>query len=122
MQSEMPLAETVRNMAEAAAFEDPRFDPLTRAEFPDIDIEITVLGPMRSIRGEDEVIVGKHGLYLTAKGRVGVFLPQVATENGWDRLEFLDKLCLKAGLPPGTWKDANAQLYVFEGLVFGEKD
>lgn len=122
MKSELPLGETVAVMALAAAFEDPRFEPLLRPELDAIDIEITVLGPLIKIREASELIAGSHGLYIIHRGRSGVLLPQVAVEYGWDGPEFLDHVCLKAGLAPGSWKDPAAQLFVFEGLVFGEKD
>jgi len=122
MRSELPLDETISEMALAAAFEDPRFDPVSRAEIADITIEITVLGILRKIASAEEIIVGNHGIYIIARGRSGVLLPQVATENGWNRLEFLNYVCLKAGLPPGAWQDADTQLFIFEGIVFGESD
>lgn len=120
MQSTMPLAETIKDMAVAAAFEDPRFDALHRSEIDAIDIEITILGPLQRIRGKEDVVVGNHGLYIIAQRRAGVLLPQVATEYGWDSATFLDNVCLKAGLPAATWKDPESELFVFEGLVFGE--
>lgn len=122
MRSELPLDETISEMAQAAAFEDPRFDPVSRAEIADITIEITVLGILRKIASAEEIVVGNHGIYIIARGRSGVLLPQVATEYGWNRLEFLDHVCLKAGLPPGAWQDADTQLFIFEGIVFGESD
>ncbi|HWR11677.1 MAG TPA: AmmeMemoRadiSam system protein A [Rectinemataceae bacterium] len=122
MRSETPLYETISEMALAAAFEDPRFDPVSRVEIEDIDIEITVLGPLRKIAKAEDLAVGRHGLYIFAKGRTGVLLPQVATEYGWNGFEFLDQVCFKAGLPPGTWKERETELFVFEGIVFGEKE
>jgi AmmeMemoRadiSam system protein A len=121
MESSSPLFDTIKSMAIAAAFEDPRFDPLAVSELHSVDIEISVLSPMRRISSADEVIIGTHGLFLVAFGRSGVLLPQVATENGWDRIEFLEYVCKKAGVPEHTWKSPHAELYVFEGLVFGEK-
>ena len=67
-----------------------------------------------------EIEVGRHGVWLSLRGRSAVFLPQVAIEQGWDRKQLLDELALKAGLPPGSWADAKARLMVFEGLAFGE--
>jgi len=120
MQSGRPLCETVKEMALAAAFEDPRFVPLSKAEYSGIDIEITVLGPMNRIHGKDDFIIGVHGLYIVAKGRAGVLLPQVATEYGWDNEEFLSHVCLKAGLPMSAWRDPATELFAFEGLIFSE--
>jgi AmmeMemoRadiSam system protein A len=122
MTSPDPLFETVRAMARAAAFEDPRFPPLDRDEFPLIEIEITVLSPLRRISSISEIEVGKHGIYITRGWRSGVFLPQVATEQGWDRDSLLEEVCYKAGLPGDAWKSPDAVLQIFEGLVFGEKD
>jgi len=121
MHSGSAVYETVKTMAAAAAFEDPRFDALSRAEITDVVIEITVLGPLEEIREAKDIVIGKHGLYIIAKGRAGVLLPQVATEYGWDARTFLEHVCLKAGLPPNAWESKDCQLYVFEGLVFSEK-
>lgn len=122
MTSRKPLADTVREMAVAAAFEDPRFPSVEAGELPIIDIEISVLGPVSKMGSESDLVIGRHGLYIFAFGRSGVLLPQVATEQGWGVAEFLDNVCLKAGLPRGTWKHPDAEVYLFEGLVFGEKE
>lgn len=121
MQGNAAIYETVKIMATAAAFEDPRFEPLTREEIAEIDIEITLLGPLEKSREEKEIVIGKHGLYIISRGRAGVLLPQVATEYGWDTRTFLENVCLKAGLSPSAWKSPDSQLYIFEGLVFPEK-
>ncbi|HET7839061.1 MAG TPA: AmmeMemoRadiSam system protein A [Rectinemataceae bacterium] len=115
-----PLLETVSSMARAAAFEDPRFPPLSARELGEIDIEITVLSPLRDCC-PDEVEVGRHGIYITKGWHSGVLLPQVATERCWDRETFLEQTCLKAGLPPDAWESPEARVQVFEGIVFGEK-
>lgn len=122
MESVRPLLETIAEMAHGAAFEDPRFEPLGPREKDSIAIEITVLSPLRKIYKAENVIVGKHGLYIVARGRAGVLLPQVAVEYGWTAPAFLNQVCLKAGLPPGTWKESDASLYVFEGIIFGETE
>lgn len=119
MQSSDPLVTTVSEMAYAAAFEDPRFPPLRKEELELIDIEITLLSPLRPIAPED-VVVGRHGILISAWGRSGVLLPQVPVEYGWDRETFLDQVCRKAGLPTDAWKSSQAQLYGFEGFVFSE--
>ncbi len=119
MQSSDPLVTTVAEMAYAAAFEDPRFPPLRKDELELIDIEITLLSPLRPIAPE-EVVVGRHGILISAWGRSGVLLPQVPVEYGWDRETFLDQVCRKAGLPTDAWKSSQAQLYGFEGFVFSE--
>lgn len=116
------LGETIKIMAKEAAFEDPRFEPLRAEELDLIDIEITVLGPLKKIADESEIILGVHGVYLICRGRAGVFLPQVAPEWGWDTPTLLTNLCRKAGLAPGSWRDPGAALYIFEGLEFDEKE
>ncbi len=119
MQSDDPLVTTVSEMAYAAAFEDPRFPLLRKEEIDLITIEITILSPLRPIASE-EVIIGRHGLLISAFGRSGVLLPQVPVEYGWDRETFLEQVCRKAGLPADAWKSSHAMLYGFEGFVFSE--
>ncbi len=120
-QAEKPLYLTVQEMALAAAFHDPRFPPLSPQELPEVEIEISVLSPLVKGRPE-EVEVGRHGVYLVKGAFQGVLLPQVATEQGWDRETFLDHVCLKAGLPPGCWQDPETEIYLFTAEVFSEKD
>ncbi len=115
-----PVYLATRDMAISAATEDPRFPPVTREELDDIDIEITVLSPLQRIDRPEQVEVGRHGLVIRKGFYSGLLLPQVPIEQGWDRRQFLEHTCLKAGLPPDAWKDPNAQLYVFTGQVFGE--
>ena len=116
-----PLYETVRDMAVAAASQDPRFTPLTATELKDIHIEISVLSQPRRVKDASEIQLGKHGVIVSQNGHQGVFLPQVANETGWSKEEFLSQLCSqKAGLPPDAWKDPNTALYVFSADVFSE--
>ena len=116
------LAETVLQMARAAAFEDPRFPPLSSLEeLEECDFEISALTPLVETDPQD-VQVGRHGIYIIKGFNRGVLLPQVATEHGWDRETFLDQTCVKAGLAPGCWKDPQARILTFEADVFGEKD
>jgi len=105
----MPLWESVRDMAQAAAERDSRFPPLGVEELPGLEIEISVLSPMVPIR-PDEIRVGVHGLYVKQRDRSGLLLPQVAVEWGWDAPEFLRRTFEKAGLPPGA---AGARLFAF---------
>jgi AmmeMemoRadiSam system protein A len=121
MTADESLIEVVREMARAAAFEDPRFPPLKAAEYPGISVEITVLTPMRPIRSVEEIEIGRHGVYLTKGWQQAVFLPQVATEQGWNREELLANLCRKAGLPPNAWRESDARFQVFEGQIFKEE-
>jgi len=119
--SDKPLYEMVADMAYAAAFQDPRFRPLEAWEFPEIDIEISALTPLRPVDDVEEIQVGKHGIYLINGPYRGVLLPQVATEYGWNRYKFLDQTCLKAGMMPGCWKNPGTQILIFSAEVFGEK-
>jgi AmmeMemoRadiSam system protein A len=113
-----PLSETVIEMAQAAAFQDPRFPPLSRQELDTLDIEISALTPQRLIQDINEIQVGKHGLYIERGGYGGLLLPQVATEYGWDTLTFLEHTCQKAGLPKDAWKDKKTRIYVFSAEIF----
>jgi AmmeMemoRadiSam system protein A len=113
-----PLYLTVEEMAQAAAFRDPRFRPVSEDELPYLDLEISVLTPMREIDDQDEIEVGKHGIMIK-KGRLsGLLLPQVASERNWDRITFLEETCRKAGLPRDAWKDKETKIYVFSADVF----
>ena len=115
-----PLCEVVRQMALASAFEDHRFTPLTKAEFNKIEIEISVLSPMRKISDISEIVLGRHGIYITKDLRSGTMLPQVATENNWTVEQFLGYTSRdKAGLGWDGWKDAD--IYVYEAAVLEEK-
>jgi AmmeMemoRadiSam system protein B/AmmeMemoRadiSam system protein A len=116
-----PLYLAVRDMAISAATEDPRFPPVTVDELSEIDIEITVLSPLRRVSDPESVIVGRHGLLIRKGFHSGLLLPQVPVEQGWTKKEFLEFTCRKAGLMPDAYKDSDAELYVFEGEVFGEK-
>jgi len=122
VQATKPLHETVREMAIAAAFEDPRFPPLSREEFDDIDIEISVMSPVRQIKDVDEIKVGKHGIIIKRGFNQGLLLPQVATEQGWDRNTFLEHTCYKAGLSGDCWKKPDTEIYIFSAEVFSEKE
>ena len=112
-----PLHEIVAEMARAAAFEDPRFQPVRREELDDINIEISVLTPMRRIHSLDEFELHRHGIYIRKGYRSGTFLPQVADEVNWTKEEFVGHCSQdKAGLGWDGWKDA--ELYVYEAIVF----
>lgn len=113
-----PLYEAVREMALAAAFDDPRFSPLTKAEFASIEIEISVLTPLAKVNNIKEIEVGRDGLIIRLDFHSGLLLPQVATEQDWDRITFLEQTCLKAGLPKNSYKEKNAEIYRFSADVF----
>ncbi len=118
--SERPLDEVVGQCAIAAATEDPRFPPLTAAELPAVDLEISVLTPIVPVRDPSEIEVGRDGLVVQNGFRKGLLLPQVATEYHWDRDTFLSHTCLKAGLRPEAWR-TGARIFRFQAEVFSER-
>jgi AmmeMemoRadiSam system protein A len=113
-----PLHHTIQEMAEAAAFRDPRFSPVKEKELPELDIEISVLTPLQRVKDIHEIQVGTHGIYIKKGWYSGLLLPQVATEYGWDRQTFLEHTCQKAGLPPTAWKEKDAEIYIFSADIF----
>jgi AmmeMemoRadiSam system protein B/AmmeMemoRadiSam system protein A len=113
-----PLHETVVEVAAEAAFEDPRFMPLTKDEFDNLEIEISVLSSLIRIEDISEIKVGRDGLMIVLDMHSGLLLPQVATENNWNRFTFLEQTCLKAGLPKNSYKERSAQIYRFTAEVF----
>ena len=121
MQGDAPLYQTVAQAAVDAAIHDPRFPPLPVVDLQDVEIEVSVLSPFKRVRDvydESDIEVGRHGLYLLYGQQRGVLLPQVPVDEGWDRAEFLEQICVKSGLPPGCWEQAT--LYTFTAQVFGE--
>ncbi len=118
-----PLYQTVADMAIEAATDDPRFRPLSPKELDMIDVEISVLSPLRRVSSPDEIKIPGHGVIVKKGFASGVYLPQVATETGWNKSEFLTSLCAhKAGISPDAWKDPATEMYVFTAEVFGEKE
>lgn len=115
-----PLDETVARMAVAAAVEDPRFDPVTATELPDLRFEISALTVPEPFGDPTAIEIGRHGLIVSRGGRMGLLLPQVAPEWGWGREEFLAHTCRKAGLPPDAWKSPGTTLEWFEAEVWSE--
>jgi len=113
-----PLHETVAEVAEAAASQDPRFRPVTVDELPYIELEISALTPLTQIADPGDVQVGLHGIMIRKGFQSGLLLPQVATERNWDRVRFLEETCRKAGLHKDAWKDRDAEIYVFSADVF----
>ena len=122
IKARMALAEAVRDAAISAATRDPRFPAVRPEELDKIHIEISVLSPLRQVDNANEIEVGKHGVLVRQGTRQGVFLPQVAPEQGWNREQMLTHLCAdKAGLPPDAWRKT-ATLYVFTAQIFGAED
>lgn len=122
MESLLPLAEVVAEVAVKAALDDPRFPPMQTSELEHATLEISVLSPMRRISNKDEIRVGEHGLMLEHGFGKGVLLPQVATEYGWNAEEFLEAVCRKSGLHKWAWKDPGARISVFSAEVIDEEE
>ena len=116
------LSRLVPRFARRAAFEDPRFPPLSEDELPACAIEISVLTPPEPVADPSQIVVGRDGLLLEIGGRSGLLLPQVATEWGFDRDTFLGEVARKAGLPRDAWKRPETKLWSFQAEVFGEDE
>ncbi|MBN2430375.1 MAG: AmmeMemoRadiSam system protein A [Acidobacteria bacterium] len=116
-----PLWETIGECTVSSASRDPRFPPVTADELPGIHIEISVLSPLQTIGHVEEIVVGEHGLLIRKGFHRGLLLPQVATEYGWNRREFLEHTCQKAGLPADAWQ-SGAEIRIFAADVFAEED
>ena len=122
--SEIPLVELVVEMAKASATSDPRFfaDRITADELDQLDVEISVLSPLKRVDDPLSLHLGVDGIYIKKGCASGCFLPQVATETGWSKEEFLSYCCAhKAGLAPDAWKEADTEVYLFTAEVFGSE-
>ena len=118
-----PLYKAVIETALLAAFDDPRFPPLSEDELPYTLFEVSVLTLPEPVPKEElpeGIVIGRDGLIVEGYGRSGLLLPQVAVEEKWDPEEFLDNTCIKAGLPPGCWKDEKVVVKRFSSIVFSE--
>jgi uncharacterized protein (TIGR00296 family) len=121
-----PLGEGIRKAAVSAAFGDPRFPPVSEDELKDIKVEVSVLTLPEEITVADPqdylefIRIGRDGLIIEMDGQSGLFLPQVPLEWNWDVNEYLEQLCLKAGLSPESWASPDAKLYKFESQIFSE--
>lgn len=116
-----PLLESVKSMAEAV-LDDPRFrvNPVTLAELPDLEMEITVLSPLEKAANPLDFELLQHGIYLHCRGETGCFLPQVARETGWTKEQLLARLCTeKMGLAADSWRSPDARLYRFSATIIG---
>jgi len=120
IQAVKPLYETVKDVAKSAAVNDYRFNPVAENELDKLELEISVLTPLKKIKDINEIEVGKHGLVMKQGFNSGLLLPQVATEYNWDKETFLKETCRKAGLPQDAWKDKSTEIYTFSAEVFGE--
>ncbi len=120
--SDKPLIELIVEMAKASATSDPRFlaNPITERELVDLDVEISVLSPLKRVDDPLALRLGEDGIYIKKGCASGCFLPQVATETGWTKEEFLSYCCShKAGLPAEAWKDPQTEVYLFSAEAFG---
>lgn len=120
MEGSRPLFREVIDLARSSALSDPRFSPVGPEELASLVIEISALTPRSPLPRPEDFRPGVDGIEIELAGRRGVFLPQVATEQGWDTETTLEHLCRKAGLPSGSWKEPAARLRVFQAEVFGE--
>ena len=118
---ELLLIEVVERCAVSAAISDPRFPPLSKVEWEDVDLELSVLGPIEPVDVLSDVVIGRDGLIVESGRRRGLLLPQVAVEWKWDAAEFAAQTCIKAGVPRDAWQKG-AKLFRFEAEVFGEAD
>jgi hypothetical protein len=116
-----PLYLTVRDTATFAALRDPRFPPVTAAELPLLDYEISVLSPLRRVIDTEQIKVGEHGLLMKNGSSEGLLLPQVPVEQGWNRQKFLEETCRKAGMNSNCWKEEDTDIFQFTAVVFNEK-
>ena len=120
--SDIPLYQTIQDAAKQAAVGDPRFPKLTKEEFSEIAIEISILSEPFPMKSYDDIIVGKHGLILTEQGRRGLLLPQVPVEHNMTKEEYLSALCQKAGFYPDLWRERTLNIEMFTADVFSEKE
>jgi AmmeMemoRadiSam system protein A len=120
-EADLPLLEVVERCAVSAATRDPRFAPVTIAEWNGVSVEISVLGPVERIAGPSAIEIGRHGVIVDGQHRRGLLLPQVAVEQRWTAADLVSQVCLKAGLPRDAWR-SGAELFRFEADVFGEDE
>ena len=121
--SDVPLYKLVSEMAVSAAEEDPRFSHIQLSELESLEIDISVLSPLQKIDDPLDFELGRHGIYITKGSSTGCFLPQVATETGWTKEEFLSQCCsMKAGLSPDAWKNKNVDVYIFTAEMITENN
>jgi AmmeMemoRadiSam system protein A len=115
-----PLYQAIASSAINAAMRDPRFHPVSAEELASLQLEISVMSPIRLVRDVSEIEVGRDGLIVSRGNRAGLLLPQVASEYGWDRETFLAQTCVKAGLPQDAWRSPETRIERFSAEVFSE--
>lgn len=122
--SDKEFADQIWYSARQAAFGDPRFEPLTAQEYGDCVVEVSVLGPFRTVTQEEKQRIqevfkpGLHGVQVKRGRRKAILLPQVASEMGWGVWEMLSGVCLKAGLEPDAWLDPQTTLELFTATIY----
>jgi AmmeMemoRadiSam system protein A len=116
LEADLPVGEATRRMAVAASRDDPRFPSVAPDELDGLEVEVSVLSPFARVR-PDDVVPGRDGLLVRRGPRMGVLLPQVAAEQGWDRVQYLRAVCQKAALPAESWRDAATELYAFRAQI-----
>ena len=120
------MIKAIIESALAAAFEDPRFPPLSKEELDQVIFEISILSPIQQLKVDDpreyprKIKVGYHGLIIEKGIFSGLLLPQVPVEYGWNEEEFLCQTCMKAGLTPECWLDRETRVYIFQAQIFKE--
>jgi AmmeMemoRadiSam system protein A len=114
-----PLGESITRCAASAAFEDPRFSPVSQEEFGELQIELSLLSPPEPILPEN-IEIGKHGLLISQAAKRGLLLPQVAVQHKLSREQFLEETCRKAGLTAHAWQEPETQIFGFTCEVFSE--
>lgn len=120
IEGERQLANEISNMAKAAAFTDPRFNSIQTEDLDDLSIEISVLSPLRSVSGAEDIRIGDDGLVIERGDQRGLLLPQVAAERGWDAETFLGYTCDKAGLDADAWRDPDTEIFAFTAIIFAD--
>jgi len=115
-----PLHEEIGEIAIQSAIDDPRFMGLSADEFGNVKIEITLLGPFTTVKGVEDIIIGRDGLLVQRRYNRGLLLPQVATERNWDSVQFLSATCQKAGLPANQWRQGDVEIMTFTAIHFSE--
>lgn len=122
IEARIPLYQTVAETAARAAIGDPRFEPVSEGELKDIEVEISALSPLQETKNIDDIVIGKHGILIETGFNRGLLLPQVATENNWNREQFLSYTCLKAGLSGDCYLKPGVRISIFTAEVFSEEE
>ncbi len=123
MISDIPLYKLVSEMAVSAATDDSRFNQVQPSELKNLEIDISVLSPLQKTNDPLAFELGRHGIYIKKHSRNGCFLPQVATDTGWTKEEFLSQCCsMKAGLPSDAWKKKDLEVYTFTSEIISERN